>query len=624
MQIGVLSNVPGAFDGLSTNKYLTEELGIKFIKYEKDSEELLNYEIIIADAHILSVPFWENIYNHLLNNKQFKLKWIMNTFAGVNLLFDTIKKFDKHEHLLELLQQHNIILTKIGIFGPDMLEYILQHILNDLRNNELARQHQSEKQWDGRKSFTYKTLNELTIGILGYGNIGKFVCEKLKFLSPKIKINVFKNEKMENLPEYIDACYSFEENNLNEFLSSGLDYLINILPSTHLTRYLLNGNILQSLKEGLVNNNGCCFINCGRGDIISEDDIINALDNQWIRKVVSDVFVVEPLPKESKLWERKDVIITPHVAALTSANIIIETLKLNYKKYLNNEMLDFQSNWKMGTSSGFGREFVHTILERGDKVIATARDLSKIQDLVKAGAHALKLDVTSGLPTISNVIEEAIKVYGQIDVLINNAAVVTKGTIEDVTPEETFKQFDTNIFGLLNTTRAILPHMRERKEGTIVNIGSIGGFGGAPTIGLYCATKFALEGISESLQSEVAHLGIKVLLVEPGYFRTSLLGPQNMISTSNTTISDYDQIYKGLDFNSIHNTQRGDPKKLANIIVDVITGTGVAKGREMPFRLPLGADAYPYILNKLNKVKEEMEPWKEIITSTDLDEFKEK
>ncbi|KAL9645762.1 hypothetical protein ABK040_003494 [Willaertia magna] len=276
-----------------------------------------------------------------------------------------------------------------------------------------------------------------------------------------------------------------------------------------------------------------------------------------------------------------------------------------------------------GTSSGFGREFVHTIIERGDKVIATARDVNKIQDLVKEGAQALQLDVTSGLPTISKVIEEAIKIYGHIDVLINNAASVTKGTIEEVTPEETFKQFDTNIFGLLNTTRAILPHMRERKEGIIVNIGSIGGFGSASTAGLYCSTKFALEGISESLQSEVAHLGIKVLLVEPGYFRTSLLGPQNMISTNNR-IEDYDKIYKGIDFNAIHNTQRGDPKKLAKIVIDVVTGTGVAKGREMPFRLPLGADAYPYILDKLNKVKEEMEPWEEVIKSTDLDEFKEK
>ncbi|KAK9764045.1 hypothetical protein K7432_008806 [Basidiobolus ranarum] len=274
-----------------------------------------------------------------------------------------------------------------------------------------------------------------------------------------------------------------------------------------------------------------------------------------------------------------------------------------------------------GCSSGFGRELVQAALNHGDKVIATARNPAKIEDLVQLGAHTLELDVTSSPSELRQRIEEAIKVYGKIDVLVNNAAYVLQGGIEEASSEETFDQFNTNVFGLLNVTRAVLPEMRSRKSGTIVNIGSIGGWRGTPGVGLYCATKFALAGISEALQAETKHLGIDVMLVEPGYFRTSLLRGGNSTSAS-AHITDYDEsigpIRKALS--DINNKQPGDPKKGAQVIIDVVTQSGAAKGRGIPVRLALGSDAPVEIENKCNSTLEQLELWREISSSTDHDD----
>src|SRR5271169_664807 len=142
-----------------------------------------------------------------------------------------------------------------------------------------------------------------------------------------------------------------------------------------------------------------------------------------------------------------------------------------------------------GANSGFGAEFVHQILARGDKVIATGRNPAKLAVLSDTKAHLLKLDVTSPLQELQAIAKEAASVYGRIDVLVNNAGYIEMGTIEETTPERTFQQFNTNVFGLLNVTRAVLPYMRERRSGAVVNIGSIGGWGGIAGAGLYCATK---------------------------------------------------------------------------------------------------------------------------------------
>jgi NAD(P)-dependent dehydrogenase (short-subunit alcohol dehydrogenase family) len=190
-------------------------------------------------------------------------------------------------------------------------------------------------------------------------------------------------------------------------------------------------------------------------------------------------------------------------------------------------------------------------------------------------------------------------------------------------PEETYQQFNTNVFGLLNVTRAFLPHMRARKSGVIVNIGSIGGWGGTAGAGLYCATKFALEGITESLRNEVAHLGIKVTIIEPGYFRTQLLKPGN--TQASNSIEDYaasvGPVRKLLE--AYNGKQPGDPKKAAEIIVDIVTQSGTAKGREIPVRVALGTDAYGYIKGVLEQSSKDLEEWKDITVTTDHDDVKQ-
>jgi NAD(P)-dependent dehydrogenase (short-subunit alcohol dehydrogenase family) len=169
-----------------------------------------------------------------------------------------------------------------------------------------------------------------------------------------------------------------------------------------------------------------------------------------------------------------------------------------------------------GCSSGFGEQFVHSILARGDKVIATSRTLSKIAHLEQSGAAILQLDITDPQQTIRDTISKAITIYGRIDVLINNASYVSIGTWEDLEPEDFVAQFDTNVFGTIKVTRALLPHFRSRRTGILVFIGSLSGWIDHPGVSAYGGSKFALEGIVEGLSRETAHLGIQSLLVEPG------------------------------------------------------------------------------------------------------------
>ena len=148
-----------------------------------------------------------------------------------------------------------------------------------------------------------------------------------------------------------------------------------------------------------------------------------------------------------------------------------------------------------GCSSGFGEEFVYKIIERGDKVVATARDISKIQHLEQAGASILRLDITDDQASIRSTISTAIGIYGVIDVLVNNAAYIAAGFWEDLEYKDWLAQFDTNVFGTIKVTRAILPHFRQRGSGTTVFIGSLSGWIGHPGVSAYSGSKFALEGL---------------------------------------------------------------------------------------------------------------------------------
>ncbi|KAH0489903.1 hypothetical protein TgHK011_001395 [Trichoderma gracile] len=273
-----------------------------------------------------------------------------------------------------------------------------------------------------------------------------------------------------------------------------------------------------------------------------------------------------------------------------------------------------------GCSSGFGREFVHEILKRGDKAIATARRPETLEDLKKAGAAVLQLDVTWDQERINETIKNAIAIYGQLDVLINNAAYVLGGAWEDLSYEDFREAFETNVFGPLKVTKAVLPHMRARKTGTNVFISSISGWSGMEFNAGYSGTKFALEGMVESLNREVRPFGLRTLLIEPGFFRTDLLSQGNL-KTTESSIPDYAEASK--TFNRLlaekNHAQAGDPKKGVAVVVDLVRQEGVAKGKTVPVRMALGQDAYEVIKNKCNKTIKLLEDWKDVISSTDLD-----
>ncbi|KAF8574246.1 short-chain oxidoreductase [Ramaria rubella] len=272
-----------------------------------------------------------------------------------------------------------------------------------------------------------------------------------------------------------------------------------------------------------------------------------------------------------------------------------------------------------GTSTGFGRDLTLAALKRGDKVVATARNLSKIEDLQKEGATILELDVTSSLENIHTVVKKAIDLQGRVDVVVNNAAYIAVGALEENTPEETFQQFNTNIFGALNVSRAVLPYFRAQKSGTVVWLGSLGGWRAVPNTGLYGATKFAVRSLSETMDAEISPLGLRSLYFEPGYFRTSFLEADHR-SPYDPRIQDYAEMTREANERLIayNGKQPGDPKKLVQVIIDVVRGEGMADGRDIPLGLPLGSDCYDVIKATIDRTSNVLEQWEDVIRSTDF------
>jgi len=272
-----------------------------------------------------------------------------------------------------------------------------------------------------------------------------------------------------------------------------------------------------------------------------------------------------------------------------------------------------------GTSTGFGRDLTLAALKRGDKVVATARSLSKIQDLRDAGADILELDVTSPIEKLHQAAKEAVSFHGKIDVLVNNAAYIAVGALEENTPEETFQQFNTNVFGALNISRAILPYMRSAKSGTVVWIGSLGGWRAVPNAGLYSATKYAVRGLAETLNAEISSLGLRSIYFEPGYFRTSFL-TEGHRAPFDPRISDYIPMTQKANaaLEAYNGKQPGDPKKLVEVMLDVIRQEGVAEGRDLPLGLPLGSDCFGVIKESIAKTDKVLTEWESVIKSTDF------
>ena len=263
-----------------------------------------------------------------------------------------------------------------------------------------------------------------------------------------------------------------------------------------------------------------------------------------------------------------------------------------------------------GASRGFGALITEAVLASGDAVVATARDPSSIADHLRL--LKLPLDVTNEGQTRAAV-ANAIEKFGRIDVLVNNAGYGLLGAIEEASTAEVEKVFATNVFGLMNVTRTVLPYMRKQRSGYIVNMSSIGGYASHAGWGVYCATKFAVEGISEALSIELAPLGIHATVVEPGYFRTDFLSAQSLSSTA-ARIEDYaDTVGKMRAFAAAANHQQaGDPKRLAQVIVRL------AAEREPPTRLALGSDTVARIEEKNRDVERELNLWRSTSLSTDF------
>ena len=267
-----------------------------------------------------------------------------------------------------------------------------------------------------------------------------------------------------------------------------------------------------------------------------------------------------------------------------------------------------------GASRGFGKLIAEQALRAGDAVIATAR---KPQDITgRLGDHpnllAVRLDVTSE-EEAHQAVAEGIKRFGQIDVVVNNAGFGVLGAVEETSAKETERLFATNVFGVLNVTRAVLPHLRRQRSGHIINISSVGGYQSFIGWGVYCSTKFAVEGITEALHQELAPLGIRVTVVEPGFFRTDFLDEQSLIKTA-LELSDYDEtVGKMRQFaEGANHAQPGDPLKFAEAMLTLVNAPNP------PQRLAMGSDTVAVVGEKNRLVEAELAEWKELSISTDF------
>jgi NAD(P)-dependent dehydrogenase (short-subunit alcohol dehydrogenase family) len=266
-----------------------------------------------------------------------------------------------------------------------------------------------------------------------------------------------------------------------------------------------------------------------------------------------------------------------------------------------------------GASSGFGRAITEAAVAADDTVIATARNKEVLSDI--AAAHpgqveALTLDVTDPA-AIEAAVQDVIARHGRIDVLVNNAGRGHVGAAEETSDAELRSLFDVHVFGPAALTRAVLPYMRERRAGAIVQMSSMGGQLSFAGFSAYSGTKFALEGMSEALADEVRPLGIKVLIVEPGAFRTGLFGSttgSEQIADYSATVGPTRQMIQVSD-----GRQPGDPAKAAAAIITAVDAP------QTPLRLPLGDDAVDAIRGHLDKVKAELATWEKVARDTRLD-----
>lgn len=278
-------------------------------------------------------------------------------------------------------------------------------------------------------------------------------------------------------------------------------------------------------------------------------------------------------------------------------------------------------------SSGFGHDIAVEALKRGHTVVATARSLSRIQDLADAGAQTLAFDVTAPSDYMEKVAKEVFDKYGRVDYLINAAGFILEGAVEEVSSKELFDCFNTNVFGTVATIKAFLPGIRSQSKrsngsrATIATFGSLGSWEGGASYAIYAMTKACASSLAESLKEELEPFDIQATVIEPGYFRTGFLNPGARVNAQ-TRMDAYEdegtptgKVRKTLGF--VDGNQPGDVKKGCRVIVDALTRTGLAERKALPLRLVLGSDCERVIRSKVSSTVELLDEWKDIARSTD-------
>ena len=269
-----------------------------------------------------------------------------------------------------------------------------------------------------------------------------------------------------------------------------------------------------------------------------------------------------------------------------------------------------------GASKGFGLEITKAALASGDKVVATARkDPDKLAATFNNNPNLLvvEMDVTNQ-NQVEVAVNKAISKFNRLDVVVNNAGFGIIGGIEEISNEEAKKQYDTNVFGVLNVIRATLPYLRKQKSGHIINFSSLFGYDTIPGYALYGSTKFAIEGISAGLSKELAPFGIKVTALAPGLFRTQFLDAGSYLTAANS-IKDYDKTMVGQMRSSpeqLHGNQAGDPTKLAKVVVEL------AAVDNPPHHLPVGLDSLSAYRTSVAATSREIEDWAGKFTATEI------
>jgi len=277
---------------------------------------------------------------------------------------------------------------------------------------------------------------------------------------------------------------------------------------------------------------------------------------------------------------------------------------------------EFMATWLItGCSTGLGRAFAEAVLARGANAVVTARDAAKVQDLADAHpdtALALALDVTDDAQ-VAAAVAAAEDRFGGVDVLVNNAGYGYRAAIEEGEDGPVCQLFDTHVFGTVRTIKAVLPGMRARRSGTIVNLSSIGARISPEGSGYYAAVKAAIEALTLSLRKEVAPLGITAMVVEPGGFRTDFAG--RSLTQSAEPIADYADTAgkRRKEHDTVHGTQQGDPSKAAAALIRA------DESDEPPYMLLLGDDAFDGFRAALDALRAEVDAWESVSRGTSFD-----